>query len=86
MQSTNAQLTGPSTQGIELRTRKPWFNQLVELLSAMRFSITLLMVVCAASVVGTVVEQNKPWVNYVNQFGVFWAEVLQSAEIGRAHV
>jgi cytochrome c biogenesis protein len=47
----------------------------------MRFSISLLMVVCAASIVGTVVEQNKPWVNYVNQFGVFWAEVLQSAGI-----
>jgi cytochrome c biogenesis protein len=71
----------PSTGGIHLNTGRKTFDQLVELLSAMRFSISLLMVVCAASIVGTVVEQNKPWVNYVNQFGVFWAEVLQSAGI-----
>ncbi len=68
----------PSTSGIKLNTRKSALNQLVELLSSMRFSITLLMVVAAASVIGTVVEQNKPWINYVNQFGVFWAEKLQS--------
>jgi cytochrome c biogenesis protein len=67
-----------STAGILLNTRKMHLNQLVELLSSMRFSITLLMVVAAASVIGTVVEQNKPWVNYVNQFGAFWAEKLHS--------
>jgi cytochrome c biogenesis protein len=71
----------PSTGGITLNTGRKAIDQLIELLSAMRFSISLLMVVAAASIVGTVVEQNKPWVNYVNQFGVFWAEVLQSAGI-----
>lgn len=71
----------PSTGGISLNTGRKAFDQLIELLSAMRFSISLLMVVAAASIVGTVVEQGKPWVNYVNQFGVFWAEVLQSAGV-----
>jgi cytochrome c biogenesis protein len=71
----------PSTGGINLNTGRKAIDQLVELLSAMRFSISLLMVVAAASIVGTVVEQSKPWVNYVNQFGVFWAEVLQSAGV-----
>ena len=71
----------PSTGGITVSTGRKALDQLIELLSAMRFSISLLMVVCAASVVGTVVEQNRPWVNYVNQFGVFWAEVLQSAGV-----
>jgi cytochrome c biogenesis protein len=70
-----------STGGISLNTGRKAFDQLIELLSAMRFSISLLMVVAAASIVGTVVEQSKPWVNYVNQFGVFWAEVLQSAGV-----
>lgn len=73
--------TPPSTGGISLNTGRKAFDQLIELLSAMRFSISLLMVVAAASIVGTVVEQSKPWVNYVNQFGVFWAEVLQSAGV-----
>ena len=48
----------------------------VELLSSMRFSISLLSVLCVASVIGTVVKQNEPFNNYVNQFGPFWAEVF----------
>lgn len=74
-------MSTPNTAGITIHTGRKALDQLIELLSAMRFSISLLMVVAAASVVGTVVEQNKPWVNYVNQFGVFWAEVLQSAGV-----
>ena len=48
----------------------------VELLSSMRFSISLLTVICIASVIGTVLKQNEPAGNYVNQFGPFWAEVF----------
>jgi cytochrome c biogenesis protein len=48
----------------------------VELLSSMRFAISLLTVICIASVIGTVVKQNEPYNNYVNQFGPFWAEVF----------
>ncbi len=68
----------PSTLGLRLKTNKNSLNEAIELLSSMRFSIALLMLVASASVIGTVVEQNKPWVNYVNQFGVFWAEILQN--------
>ena len=50
----------------------------VELLSSMRFSISLLSVICIASVIGTVLKQNEPANNYVNQFGPFWAEVFAS--------
>jgi cytochrome c biogenesis protein len=42
----------------------------------MRFAISLLTVICIASVIGTVVKQHEPAVNYVNQFGPFWAEVF----------
>ena len=48
----------------------------LELLSSMRFAISLLTVICIASVIGTVVKQNEPFTNYVNQFGPFWAEVF----------
>ncbi|MFZ2987251.1 MAG: cytochrome c biogenesis protein ResB [Ideonella sp.] len=43
----------------------------------MRFAITLLCVICIASVIGTVVKQNEPLNNYVNQFGPFWASLFE---------
>lgn len=55
------------------------FGNLVELLSSMRFAISLLTVICIASVIGTVVKQHEPLNNYVNQFGPFWAEVFGKA-------
>src|SRR6218665_1309246 len=48
----------------------------VELLSSMRFAISLLALICIASVIGTVLKQNEPAVNYVNQFGPFWAALF----------
>lgn len=42
----------------------------------MRFAIALLTLICVASVIGTVVKQHEPAVNYVNQFGVFWAPIF----------
>ena len=45
----------------------------------MRFAISLLTVICIASVIGTVVKQHEPLNNYVNQFGPFWAEVFGKA-------
>jgi cytochrome c biogenesis protein len=49
---------------------------LLELLSSMRFAISLLTIICIASVIGTVLKQNEPANNYVNQFGPFWAEMF----------
>ncbi len=47
----------------------------------MRFSISLLTVICIASVIGTVLKQNEPIGNYINQFGPFWAEVFGAASL-----
>lgn len=44
----------------------------------MRFAISLLTVIAIASVIGTVLKQNDPYPNYVNQFGPFWADVFRS--------
>ncbi|MEX8523349.1 MAG: cytochrome c biogenesis protein ResB [Leptothrix ochracea] len=49
----------------------------VELLSSMRFAIALLTLICITSVIGTVVQQNQPAINYVNEFGPFWASVFE---------
>ena len=70
-----------STQGLHIRTRSRIVSETVELLSSMRFSISLLTVICIASVIGTVVKQHEPVNNYVNQFGPFWADVFASANL-----
>ena len=65
-----------TTDGIELSRGSRWLRAAVELLSSMRFSISLLTLICIASVIGTVLKQHEPINNYVNQFGPFWADVF----------
>jgi len=65
-----------STTGIELNTRRRGFAEAVELVSSMRFAISLLTIVAIASIIGTVLKQAEPMPNYVNQFGPFWFEVF----------
>ncbi|MCU0968465.1 MAG: cytochrome c biogenesis protein ResB [Rubrivivax sp.] len=65
-----------STSGIEIGRGSRAWREAVELLSSMRFAIALLTLICIASVIGTVVKQNEPFNNYVNQFGPFWADVF----------
>src|SRR6476620_6387768 len=57
----------------------------VELLSSMRFSISLLTVICIASVIGTVLKQHEPAVNYVNQFGPFWAQLFLALKLNAVY-
>ena len=57
----------------------------MELLSSMRFAIALLTVICIASAIGTVVKQGEPLVNYVDQFGPFWAEVFGTLGLYRIY-
>jgi len=65
-----------STSGVELKTDRRWLADTVELLSSMRFAISLLTVIAIAATIGTVLKQNEPMPNYVNQFGPFWFEVF----------
>lgn len=51
----------------------------------MRFAIALLTVICIASAIGTVVKQGEPMVNYVDQFGPFWAEVFGAIGLYRIY-
>lgn len=57
--------------------RQSTWASVMELLGSMRFAISLLTLICIASAIGTVVRQNEPWVNYVNQFGPFWAGLFE---------
>ncbi len=74
-----------STHGIRLRNRSQAFSRAVELLSSMRFSISLLTLICIASVIGTVLKQNEPAINYVNQFGAFWAQVFTRLQLNSVY-
>ncbi|WP_288843607.1 cytochrome c biogenesis protein ResB, partial [uncultured Deefgea sp.] len=42
---------------------------LFDLLSSMRFAISLLTLLAIASIIGTVLKQNEPYVNYRVEFG-----------------
>ncbi len=70
-----------STEGINVNSGSRGVRVAVELLSSMRFSISLLSVICIASVIGTVLKQNEPSTNYINQFGPFWSEVFRAASL-----
>jgi len=63
----------------------PSRRQWRELLASMRFAIALLMVICIASVIGTVLRQHEPAVNYVNQFGPFWAELFLALQLNAVY-
>ncbi|HJV53273.1 MAG TPA: cytochrome c biogenesis protein ResB [Noviherbaspirillum sp.] len=65
-----------TTSGLQLKTERRWLADTVELISSMRFAISLLTLIAIASVIGTVLKQNEPMPNYVNQFGPFWFEVF----------
>jgi cytochrome c biogenesis protein len=64
------------TSGLQIRRGSHAVRDTIELVSSMRFSISLLTVICIASIIGTVVRQHEPFNNYVNQFGPFWADVF----------
>jgi len=45
--------------------RWPFLRSFLELLASMRFAISLLTVICIASVIGTVIQQHGAWVRYI---------------------
>ncbi|GAB3262698.1 cytochrome c biogenesis protein ResB [Chitinimonas naiadis] len=48
-----------------------------ELLSSMRFAVSLFVMVAIASIIGTVLQQNQPYPDYVFEFGDFWFQPLR---------
>lgn len=74
-----------TTHGVRIRSRSPALRAAVELLSSMRFAISLLTVICIASVIGTVLKQHEPAANYVNQFGPFWAELFLAIKLNAVY-
>lgn len=73
------------TEGLQVDSPSTVTRSAVELLSSMRFAISLLSIICIASVIGTVLKQQEPAVNYVNQFGPFWAELFLSLKLNAVY-
>lgn len=74
-----------ATEGLQLRTGSPRLKAAVELLSSMRFSISLLTVICIASVIGTIIQQGDPLVNYVDKFGPFWTGLFMALKLNAVY-
>ncbi|MDN3988170.1 cytochrome c biogenesis protein ResB [Zwartia vadi] len=53
----------------------------IELLSSMRFAISLLVYICLASIIGTVIPQGRSANSYIDQFGPFWFDVFNKFSI-----
>src|ERR1700722_2796859 len=70
-----------TTSGIEVKSGHRPMRRAIELLSSMRFAIALLVVLAIASIIGTVLTQDDPYPNYVNQFGPFWADIFRSLSL-----
>jgi cytochrome c biogenesis protein len=74
-----------ATAGMRPRHAPHTLRGVVELVSSMRFAIALLTVICIASVIGTVLKQQEPFTNYVNQFGPFWAELFMAIRLNTVY-
>ena len=70
-----------TTHGLRIKKGSHAWRTAIELLSSMRFAISLLTVICIASIIGTVLKQHEPANNYVNQFGPFWAQVFDTLSL-----
>jgi cytochrome c biogenesis protein len=70
-----------TTSGLQLKSGHRAMRTAVELLSSMRFAIALLVILSIASIIGTVLTQDDPSPNYVNQFGPFWADIFRSLSL-----
>lgn len=53
-------------------------TRLINFLGSMNLAISLLVVVAIASIIGTVLQQNKPYTDYQIKFGPFWFDLFKS--------
>lgn len=53
-------------------------SRLIKFLGSMNLAISLLVVLAIASVIGTVLQQNKPYTDYQLKFGSFWFDLFRT--------
>jgi cytochrome c biogenesis protein len=70
-----------TTSGLQSKSSRSSVRHAIETISSMRFAISLLVILAIASVIGTVLTQEDPYPNYVNQFGPFWADIFRGLSL-----
>ncbi|MFT5422224.1 MAG: cytochrome c biogenesis protein, partial [Candidatus Endobugula sp.] len=60
-------------------SRQSFSRRLFLLLGSMDLAITLLLALAIASIIGTLLQQNQPYADYVIKFGPFWFDVFETA-------
>lgn len=78
MNTTSNQKEHSETNKKSLPHRK---NIFIEVLGSMNLAISILVVLAVASIIGTVLQQNQPYINYIIKFGPFWHEVYRSLSL-----
>ena len=66
-----------STMNNQLSSSPRKAGLLLKFLGSMNLAITLLVGLSIAAIIGTVLQQNQPYTDYVIKFGPFWFEVFQ---------
>lgn len=66
------------TQLSKAKNKKPTGAILLEFLGSMNLAITVLVTIAIASVIGTVLQQNKPYEDYIIKFGPFWHDTFKT--------
>ena len=61
---------------VENTSKQKSENIWLAFLGSMNLAITILVVLAIASVIGTVLQQNQPYTDYIIKFGPFWHEVF----------
>jgi cytochrome c biogenesis protein len=52
-----------------------------QLMSSMRFAITMLSFVGIASIIGTILKQKQPYESYIIKFGQFWFDIFRHLDL-----
>lgn len=53
----------------------------LEFLGSMNLAITILVVIAVASAIGTVLQQNQPYQDYIIKFGPYWHEIFKVLDL-----
>lgn len=68
--------------GLEEQTKDITRRSIVlDFLGSMNLAITILVIIAVASVIGTVLQQNQPYNNYIIKFGPFWHEFFKTLNL-----
>lgn len=60
------------------RSHRAFTWRVFHFLGSMEFAITMLITLAIASIIGTVLQQNQPYPDYVIKFGPYWFEVFEA--------